>query len=87
MATHTPRFDSSRGNKLSSLSYVRDRKENIPTLSSFFVEKLSRRFGKTNGTGLGIEENWIARVMILGNEEELARDLASQVGSNLGGRL
>ena len=77
------------------LSSVRDRKEDIRTLSAFFVEKLSRRFGReprhlSEPTlrllrewrwpgNLRELENWIARVMILGNEEEQARELACQI--------
>ena len=77
------------------LSSVRDRKEDIRTLSVFLVEKLSRRFGKeprylsettlqTLGEwhwpgNLRELENWIARAMILGNEEEQARDLRCQI--------
>jgi len=83
------------------LSSVRDRKEDIRTLSAFFVEKLSRRFGKEprylSETTLQILaewhwpgnlrelENWIARVMILGNEEVQARDLGCQIALRCGG--
>jgi DNA-binding NtrC family response regulator len=82
------------------LPSVRDRKEDIRTLSAFFVEKLSRRFGKEprylSETTLQILgewhwpgnlrelENWIARVMILGNEEEQARDLGRQIALRRG---
>jgi two-component system response regulator AtoC len=74
---------------------LRERKEDIPQLCIYFMEKLTRKFGRSaprltpsaldllrqwNWPGNMRElENWVARVIILGSEEELASELSRQV--------
>lgn len=74
---------------------LRERKKDIPQLCGYFIQKLSRRFGKsapqlTPATlyllmqwswpgNMRELENWIARVIILGSEEAPSQELGSQV--------
>jgi two-component system response regulator AtoC len=74
---------------------LRERKEDMPQLCEYFLQKLARKFGKSapqlapatvkllkqwNWPGnLRELENWIARVIILGGEEALNEDLKRQV--------
>jgi two-component system response regulator AtoC len=76
------------------LSPLRERKEDIPQLWDFFVQKLGRKFGKrapqlTPGVLQVLEqwnwpgnlcelENCIARVIILGDEEGIGEELRRQ---------
>jgi two-component system response regulator AtoC len=74
---------------------LRERKEDIPQLCEFFMQKLARKFGKsalqltpsalhllkqwTWPGNLRELENWIARVIILGGEEALGAELRRKV--------
>jgi two-component system response regulator AtoC len=74
---------------------LRERKEDIPQLSDFFLRKLAGKFGKKaprltptalhllkqwNWPGnLRELENWIARIIILGADEALGAELRRQV--------
>ena len=86
------------------LSALRDRKSDIPQLCEYFLEKLSRQFRRSkpqlNPVTLQLLkqwdwpgnmrelENWIARAIILGDDEALGAELKRQVemGSTLAGR-
>lgn len=77
------------------LSPLRERREDIPQICDYFLQKLSRKFRKrepqlspsalhllkqwTWPGNLRELENWIARVVILGSEEALAEELNRQV--------
>ena len=77
------------------LSALRDRKNDIPLLCEYFLEKLARQFGRSvprlnpatlhllkqwNWPGnLRELENWIARAIILGDDEALGAELKRQV--------
>jgi two-component system, NtrC family, response regulator AtoC len=74
---------------------LRERKEDIPQLCEFFMQRLSKKLGKTaqqlapSTIELLMEwdwpgnlrelENWIARVLILGSAEALCAELSRQV--------
>jgi two-component system response regulator AtoC len=74
---------------------LRERREDIPQLCDHFLEKLSRKFGKSAPRlspdalhllqqwkwpgNLRELENWIARVIVLGGEEALGAELRRQV--------
>lgn len=74
---------------------LRERKEDIPQLCEFFMEKLSKKFGRSaqpltsatvqllqqwNWPGNLLElENWIARVVILGSAKTPVEELEKQV--------
>jgi DNA-binding NtrC family response regulator len=74
---------------------LRERKGDIPQLAEYFFQKLGTKFGKSvrqlaPATLLTLAqwhwpgnlrelENWIARVVILGSEEESTKELAGQV--------
>lgn len=78
------------------LSPLRDRKQDIPCLCDYFLQKLSRQFRRSmprlspstlellkqwNWPGnLRELENWIARTVILGGDEALALELRRQLG-------
>ncbi|MGA2570382.1 MAG: sigma-54 dependent transcriptional regulator [Terracidiphilus sp.] len=77
------------------LPALRDRKNDIPQLCEYFLEKLARQFGRTaprlNPATLHLLkqwswpgnlrelENWIARAIILGDDEALGAELRRQV--------
>jgi len=77
------------------LAPLRERKEDIPTLTQFFLEKLSRKFGRTapplKPTVLHLLaqwdwpgnmrelENWVARYIILGADHAVAAELHRHV--------
>ncbi len=77
------------------LSPLRDRKNDIPELCEYFIQKLSRQFRRSipllhpatldllkqwNWPGnLRELENWIARIVILGGDEALADELKRQL--------
>jgi two-component system, NtrC family, response regulator AtoC len=81
------------------LSALRDRKDDIPQLCEYFLEKLARKFGRPapqlssatlqllqewNWPGNMRElENWIARAIILGDDEALGAELRRQVAANI----
>jgi two-component system response regulator AtoC len=74
---------------------LRERKEDIPQLCEYFLQKLARKLGKSapqlNPTALHLMEqwnwpgnlreleNWIARVIILGGDEALGAELRRRV--------
>jgi transcriptional regulator with PAS, ATPase and Fis domain len=85
------------------LSPLRKRTEDIPQLCEYFMRKLAERFGKVapqltpaavqlleqwNWPGnLPELENWIARAMILGGEDDLSDGLRRQMAlANISGR-
>jgi transcriptional regulator with PAS, ATPase and Fis domain len=77
------------------LSPLRERKEDIPQLCEYFMHKLARKFGKSapqlapdalhllkqwNWPGnLRELENWLARAIALGGEEDLGAELSRQI--------
>jgi DNA-binding NtrC family response regulator len=77
------------------LPALRDRKQDIPLLSDFLMQKQARRFGKSfhQLTPETLEvlsqwqwpgnirelENWVARVVILGNQQAVAEELRKQI--------
>jgi len=79
------------------LPALRDRKNDIPQLCEYFLQKLSRQFRRSipqlNPATLHMLkqwvwpgnlrelENWVARVVILGNDEALSAELKRQVES------
>jgi two-component system response regulator AtoC len=77
------------------LSALRDRKQDIPQLCEFFMQRQARRFGK-DAHHLAADtlelltkwqwpgnlrelENWIARVVILGNQQMLVEELRNLI--------
>jgi transcriptional regulator with PAS, ATPase and Fis domain len=78
-----------------SLLPLRERKKDIPELCSYFMHRLSKRFGKCadplspSSLSLLMQwdwpgnirelENWVARVIVLGSEKLPSQELSSQM--------